>query len=202
VSAGEWWGPTGNDVDPEDLQHTTAGPPPTNIRSRKLSFKQRDGSTRRTEVTPTIDEYFDRVGRSPRKPRKRAEPIWEPATHVRLIIEQLDAKQVDPFEDLLANLRRVPAGSPGAMTWERVRDISTAQQVRRLRKPSPADEDGNRVQHDRCISGGCDEPVKYRTPAPSCRKCWRYHRDTGRWPDSDIINKRRARALKESVKTQ
>jgi hypothetical protein len=201
VTAGEWWGPTDKDVDREELQgNTTAGPPPTNVRSRKLSIKQRDGSTRRTEVTPTIDEYFDRVGRSPRKQRKKVEPVWEPpATEVPTIIRLLDAREVDPSKNLLAGLRRVPAGTQGAMTWERVMDISIAQQVRRLRKPAPIDE--NRTEGDQlwCLSAGlgCENPVKYKTPSPSCRECWRYHYDHGHWPDADIISKRRARALKK-----
>ena len=171
MTAVEWWGPSATDV-----EHGWAlGPGGSlgKVPSRRIGVLQRDGTTVRTEVTLSESEYYERLERPRRRQRKRAaEPVWEPATQVHEFIAWLVAADIAPSMTLRLEYRQ-----PGGMSYEQARDLLTAQEIRSLRDPAKhSDSDGG------CISEGCDEPVKYHTPAPSCRKCWRYHDDKRSWP--------------------
>jgi hypothetical protein len=195
--AGEWWGLTERQVAPEDLggSITGAGRQRLGTFSSKELVDQRNGERVRTEVAWNKAKYEERRSKPPRKRRKtKCEPGWEPATHVREVIAWLDQREIDPSISL--PVVRLPAGTKGLT--DHPRDIVTAQEIRRLRKLFLANEsDDLAAIPDTCHVPGCGGPVDYKTPASSCRPCWRYHNDTGEWPDTDIINKRQARALKK-----
>lgn len=183
-----WWGPTKREVDADDLANLAIEPSPRKVTSRKMTVAQSDGSTSRIEVALLADEYFERLTKTPRPP-KTPEPVWEePTTQVAEIIAWLDALGVDPEQSI--SVAKGPRTGKGPYS-DHPRDFLTAQEFRRLRTVPP---------EPRCISWrfGCDEPVAYHTPADACRRCWKYHHETGEWPSERIIAKRRSRAHKKT----
>ena len=85
----EWWGPSERDIESDGYVRDAvpAGRVPPVIK-RKIT--QRDGTSIQTDVTPTIDEYYERLTRPPRKRKRTKSAEIERTTKVPEIVELWD----------------------------------------------------------------------------------------------------------------